>query len=47
MSAIPPISPSTALPASTTFTIPESNAELSKALSRLAGHINAAQYRLL
>jgi hypothetical protein len=47
MTAMPPISSSTALPAAVTFTIPETNEELSAALTRLAGHINAAQYRFL
>jgi hypothetical protein len=47
MTAMPPISPSSALPVVATFTIPENNQELGEALTRLAGHINAAQYRFL
>ena len=47
MTAMPPISPSPALPAVATFTIPENNDELGEAITRLAGHINAAQYRFL
>jgi hypothetical protein len=47
MTAMPPISPSSAVPAPATFTIPATNEELSAALTRLAGHINAAQYRFL
>jgi hypothetical protein len=47
MTAMPPISPSSALPAGATFTIPENNEELGEAITRLAGHINAAQYRFL
>jgi hypothetical protein len=46
MSAIPPISSSSVLPV-TPFTIPENNEELGEAITRLAGHINAAQYRFL
>jgi hypothetical protein len=40
MTARPPISPSSALPAVATFTIPENNEELGEAITRLAGHIN-------
>ncbi len=47
MTAMPPISPSSASPAVATFSIPANNEELSEALTRLAGHINAAQYRFL
>src|SRR5688572_7357831 len=47
MTAMPPISPSSALPVVAAFTIPETNQELGDALTRLAGHINAAQYRCL
>ena len=47
MTAMPPISSSIALPAVATFTIPADNEELSDVLTRLAGHINAAQYRFL
>ncbi len=47
MTAMLPISPSIALPVAATFTIPANNDELSEALTRLAGHINAAQYRFL
>jgi hypothetical protein len=47
MTAMPPISPASAVPAVATFVIPSNNEELSEALTRLAGHINAAQYRFL
>jgi hypothetical protein len=47
MIAMPSISPSSALPAVATFIIPENNEELGEAITRLAGHINAAQYRFL
>jgi len=47
MTAMLPISPSIALPVAATFTIPANNDELGEALTRLAGHINAAQYRFL
>ena len=47
MTAMPPISPASALPTGASFTIPTDNEELSDALTRLAGHINAAQYRFL
>ncbi len=47
MTAMPPISPSSALPVVATVTIPENNHELGEVLTRLAGHINAAQYRFL
>ncbi len=47
MTAMPRISTSIALPVAATFTIPANNDELSEALTRLAGHINAAQYRFL
>jgi hypothetical protein len=47
MTAMPPISPSSAQPAAGIFSIPENNEELGEALTRLAGHINAAQYRFL
>lgn len=47
MTAMPPISPASALAVATTFSIPADNEELSEALTRLAGHINAAQYRFL
>lgn len=46
MTAIPPISAASALPVAT-FTIPENNQELGEAITCLAGHINAAQYRFL
>jgi hypothetical protein len=47
MTAMLPISPSIALSAAASFTIPANNDELGEALTRLAGHINAAQYRFL
>jgi hypothetical protein len=47
MTAMPRISTVIALPAAATFTIPANNDELGEALTRLAGHINAAQYRFL
>lgn len=46
MTATPPISSSSALPVAA-FAIPENNQELGDAITRLAGHINAAQHRFL
>ncbi|MEQ8315267.1 MAG: DUF222 domain-containing protein [Gammaproteobacteria bacterium] len=47
MTSMPPLNTTSSFPVSPLSSIPDSTEELSQELTRLAGHINAAQYRFL